>query len=369
MKKSIIVLFLLYSSSFALFTPSYYNKQVQILRKLDINPNYLASSAFLQNIESLEEVHSGALLSSLKEFYYITPIIREKLLKNNMPAEFLYLAIVESGLKIHSVSNKRAVGIWQFMRPTARLFGLKVNSYVDERRDFVKATEAAISYLSRLKGEFGKWYLAIMAYNCGEARLAKAIKDANSDELGILLDPDKKYLPRETRFFIKKILTMAFVASDNSFLLSKDSALLNYSLSSQLSSVVVPGSASLKKLAFLADMNYKEFRKLNPHLISSRTPPGESYHIYLPTAKLARFKNNLKDIKLAKIKIKVPSTYFYTVKKGDSLYKIAKKHKISIALIKENNKIKNNYLSIGQRLIISKGDKYAAKADKKYSTN
>lgn len=352
MKKLFILLCLCFPL-FALYTPSFYNKQVKILRNLDINPNYLANYKFLEHIDSLEDMHSGALIRSLKESYYITPIIREQLLSKKMPPELLYLAVVESGLRSHSVSNVRAVGIWQFMRPTARSLGLKVNAYVDERRDYVKSTTAALDYLSRLKSEFGKWYLAILAYNCGDARLRRAIKQAKSNKLSVLLNPKKKYLPLETRLFIKKILTMAFLANDENFLLSKNKALINYSLSSQLSSVKVPGSASLRQLAKLAKMPYSKFHSLNPHFRYSFTPPVKSYHIYLPKSKLAGFNKAMLNAKIKRVSTRIPYSRIYVVKKGDSLYNIARKYKVKIASIKSFNKLKGSFLRIGQKLIIT----------------
>ncbi|WP_410002937.1 transglycosylase SLT domain-containing protein [Campylobacter volucris] len=355
MKNKIFCLIILfYTHLYALQTsPEHYSQQAQILRNLDIEPSYLSDVIFLEFKESSIDIHSKTLVDTMREFYKITPIIRKILEKENIPQEFLYLAIVESGLKTHSVSKTKAVGVWQFMKPTAQTLGLRIDPYVDERKDLVKSTYAAIAYLRQLKEQFGKWYLAILAYNCGDGKLRQAIKMAKSDDLKVLLDPDKKFLPLETRVFIRKILTMAFLANNNDFLISQDGALLNYALSSEVEKNSVPSSVSLKDLAKLAKMPYKEFKRYNPHFNFDFTPPDKKdYYVYVPLGKSSVFKQNLKEVKLAKVDTTIPYTKIYVVKKGDSIYTIAKKHNISVETIKEYNKIKGNLININQKLVL-----------------
>ncbi|MBX2079376.1 transglycosylase SLT domain-containing protein [Campylobacter peloridis] len=335
------------------FTPEHYTQQAQILRNLDINPSYLSDMVFLEFKESSINIHSRTLVDTMREFYKITPIIRKILEKENIPQEFLYLAIVESGLKTHSISKTKAVGVWQFMKPTAQTLGLRVDPYVDERKDLVKSTYAAIAYLKQLKEQFGKWYLAILAYNCGDGKLRQAIKKAKSDDLKILLDPNEKYLPLETRVFIRKILTMAFLANNNDFLISQDSALLNYALSSEVKKIPIPASVSLKDIAKIAKMPYSEFKRYNPHFNYDFTPPDKKdYYMYIPLSKSVAFEAALANAKLAKVDTTIPYTKIYIVKQGDSLYTIARKHKISVESIKEYNKIKGNLININQKLVL-----------------
>ncbi|MBF7048202.1 transglycosylase SLT domain-containing protein [Campylobacter volucris] len=354
-KNKIFCLIILFCTHlYALQTsPEHYSQQAQILRNLDIEPSYLSDVIFLEFKESSIDMHSKTLVDTMREFYKITPIIRKILEKENIPQEFLYLAIVESGLKTHSVSRTKAVGVWQFMKPTAQTLGLRIDPYVDERKDLIKSTYAAIAYLRQLKEQFGKWYLAILAYNCGDGKLRQAIKMAKSDDLKVLLDPDKKFLPLETRVFIRKILTMAFLANNNDFLISQDSALLNYALSSEVEKILVPASVSLKELAKLAKMPYKEFKRYNSHFNFDFTPPDKKdYYIYVPLGKSSAFKQDLKEVKLAKVDTTIPYTKIYVVKKGDSLYTIARKHNISVETIKEYNKIKGNLININQKLVL-----------------
>ena len=333
-------------------SPEFYERQINILRNLDINPSFISDLIFVQTGEDLKLKHSQTLIDGVSNFSKLTPMIRKILSQQGVPEEILYLAMVESGLKAHSVSNAKAVGVWQFMKETGRNLGLRIDAYVDERKDFVKSTYAASAYLKKLKAEFGKWYLAILAYNCGNGKLAKAIKQAKSDDLSVLIDPDKKYLSLETRNFIRKILVLAFLANDRDFLLGKDASLMNYALSNEFVKVDVPSSVSLKELAKNLKMDLATLKKYNPQFRHNFTPPGNGYYMYIPLNKVAFFDKNFKAEKFAKVDTSIPMTKIYIVKSGDSLYKIARMHNTSVEEIKEFNKISKNFISINQKLII-----------------
>lgn len=340
------------------FTPEYYKNQIEVLRKLDIESNYISDLVFVESKSDIKRVHSKTLSVSSSEFYEFIPAIRKIMKENDLPKEFLYLAIVESGLRTHSTSRTRATGIWQFMERTARSFDLRVDQYVDERRDPFKSTAAAANYLKDLKLEFGKWYLAILAYNCGSGRLRQGIKEAGSDDLAVLLDEEKGYLPRETRSFIKKILTIAFMANNEDFLFDESHALANYALSNEFVKVQVPSSVSLNDLAKIINLSLNELKRYNPHFRYDFTPPDTQYYMYIPLEKRLVFEQNYDPKKLAKVEIKIPKTTIYVVKAGDSLWSIARKHGVSVAQIREYNTIKKNHLSIKQKLVIPLKEEY-----------
>ncbi|EAJ2878962.1 LysM peptidoglycan-binding domain-containing protein [Campylobacter coli] len=353
MKKIILCFILFYNFLFAqTLTPEFYERQTNVLRNLDIEPSFISDLVFIQTQQDLKSKHAPTLIDGIQNFSKVTPMIRKILAQQEVPEEILYLAMVESGLKAHSVSNAKAVGVWQFMQPTARNLGLRIDAYVDERRDPVKSTYAAINYLKTLREEFGKWYLALLAYNCGNGKLRQAIKQAGSDDLRVLIDPNKKYLSLETRNFIRKILTLAFLANDRDFLLEKDGSLVNYALNNDFVKVDTPSSVALRDLAKNLNMDLVTFKKYNPHFKHGFTPPGKGYYMYIPLNKVAFFDKNFKVEKLAKVDTTIPMTKIYIVKSGDSLYKIAKKYNTSIEQIREFNKIAKNHLSINQKLII-----------------
>ncbi len=154
--------------------------------------------------------------------------------------------------------------------------------------------------------------MALLAYNCGNGKLRQAIKQAGSDDLSVLLNPDKKYLSLETRNFIRKILTLAFLANDRDFLLDKDASLMNYALSNEFAKVDVPSSASLKEIAKNLNMDLATFKKYNPQFKHNFTPPGKGYYMYIPLNKVAFFDKNFKAEKLAKVDTTIPMTRTYT---------------------------------------------------------
>ena len=184
-----------------------------------------------------------------------------------IPQEFLFLAMAESGFSSRAYSKKRAVGIWQFMPYTAKDLGLVINDYVDERRDPIKSTQAAIKYLQFLYNATGQWYLAAMAYNCGLGRLKKAIERAGSSELEVLLDEREKYLPGETRQYIRTILSMSLAFSNTQKMQAVDREyLLNRRAFDTLAQVQIKGGTLLASIAAGAGMSLADIKKIQSPL-------------------------------------------------------------------------------------------------------
>lgn len=153
--------------------------------------------------------------------HYYFPIIEKIIEKHNLPQEIKYLSVVESSLNPIIRSKAGAVGLWQFMRSTARMYGLKVGNYYDERRDVTLSTEAALVYLNDLYEKFGDWTLAMAAYNCGPGNVSKAIRRANSNDYWKV----RRYLPRETRRYLPKFVAYSYImtyANDLGFGISED---------------------------------------------------------------------------------------------------------------------------------------------------
>ena len=171
-----------------------YNDDIKVLQTLDIEASFLRDPIFLQLKNSLTTSKRNHYLKMLERGSLYIPTLRKMIHDNNIPQVFLYMAMAESNFNTHALSRAKASGLWQFMPGTAKLYGLKIDRYIDERRDPVRSTEAAIAYLKRLHKLFGKWYLAALAYNSGEGRVLRAIKRAGSDDLHILLDEKKRFL-------------------------------------------------------------------------------------------------------------------------------------------------------------------------------
>lgn len=349
MYKYIIIFVLPLLLSANLTYESNYNKEVALLNAFDIESSFLydpimndmraKNSSFSQNKHFFETMNKA---------YIFIPSIKNTLSQNNIPKEFLYLAMAESNFKTRAYSSKRAAGLWQFMPKTGRSFNLKIDNYVDERRDLIKSTKAAAKYLTALHKRFGKWYLAAIAYNCGGHRLAKAIKKAGCDDLRVLLDPKKKYIPRESRYYIRKIVALALIGNDEKYLLSSEyEHLLNRADAYSISTVKVPPGESLKRVSQLINIPLKELKELNRHLKYDFVPPySKNYDIYIPYVKLSDFKQKYHKTSMKNI------YKLHLVRSGDNLSKIGKKYGVSYKVIKDFNKLRNSRLSLRQKLII-----------------
>lgn len=207
-------------------------------------------------------------------------MIREKLRQRGMPEDLIYLAMMESGFFPRATSSVEASGVWQFMDATARAYGLEVTEWVDERRDPVRATDAALDYLEELHDRFGSWYLAAAGYNAGPNRVAWILQTYANDQAG---DEDLYWeiidrLPLETREYVPRILAATILAREAHHfgLQVEQMEALRYDR------VLVPGGTSLASLARSLDVPARRLRDMNPHLIRGVTPPGGSYLVRVP---------------------------------------------------------------------------------------
>ena len=178
----IVLLFVTVSVSHAtLVSTSFVHNDLTVLEELDISSNYITDYKLQKEFQNRLKYSQKRYTQKLNNAYLFVPQIKKVLRENNIPSAFLYLVMAESNFILDASSNKSAKGLWQFMAPTANHFGLKTNEYIDERMDIVKSTEAAVTYLKKLHGMFDKWYLAAVAYNCGEGRVIEGLTRATID--------------------------------------------------------------------------------------------------------------------------------------------------------------------------------------------
>ena len=207
-------------------------------------------------------------------------MIRSELRSRGMPEDLLYLAMIESGFSANATSQVEASGLWQFMGPTAREYGLEIGDWVDERRDPIRATDAALDYLERLHERFGSWYLAAAAYNAGPNRVARAVREFDERPRGdeeIFWEIVDR-LPSETRNYVPKLLAavlLAKEAEEHGFEVERPSPY-------QFDRVWVPGGTSLDRVARALEIPASRLQDLNPHLVRGVTPPGTSYALRVP---------------------------------------------------------------------------------------
>lgn len=319
-----------------------------ILEQLDIDLEFANTVYFKDISDGIKDGHIKSFDDAIRNGQSFLSMLRTSIVNSGLPDSLFYLAMVESGLSNKVISRTKATGIWQFMAPTARIYGLRVDKYVDERKDPIQSSVAATRYLRSLKREFGKWYLAILAYNCGNTKLKKAIRQAGSDDLAVLLDSEKKYIPYETRNFIIKILRSAFIAQDLGFDIEQGKK-LEAPEGVKLARVSVPGGTNLLHVADSIGLSLKKMKENNVHLNFVFTPPNaKSYHIYIPENKRNIFVKNFIPQKAKN------EFYTYKVKKGDTLFSISKKTGVNYRAIREYNELETNSIKTSQLLIIPK---------------
>lgn len=352
MHKVILALFLLFQSLHAfLNTDNNYDKQLSALKNFDLPNTFLKDSIFISMQEDVEVYKTKHFLRTLESGDRFAPILQKMMQEAGVPPEFLYLAMTESSFDPYSSSPARASGIWQFIPETARRYGLVENAFVDDRRDPVKSTEAAIAYLKRLHDLFGKWYLAALAYNCGEGAVTKAIAKAGTDDISVLLDENQKYLPKESRLYIRKILMMSFISGSTDFMLDNGSEyLLNRANNATFVKVSVQSGTSLKDVAESIGVSVHELKSYNPQLKHTFTSPlGTKAYLYIPQDRQVAFTQNFDQSK-------EPQKYaVYTTQKGDSLQSVAKKYGMSYQTLMELNSLKSAALKPKTELVVPFG--------------
>ncbi|MFW5951063.1 MAG: lytic transglycosylase domain-containing protein [Gemmatimonadota bacterium] len=209
------------------------------------------------------------------------PMIRAELAARDMPQDLLYLAIIESGLDPNAYSKADAAGIWQFIAPTGERYGLEVSEYVDERRDPVKATAAALTYLQELHERFDSWFLASASYNTGENRVGRIMSEVTGSERG----SDANYwaiserLPRETRDYVPLMIAAGHIAKDPG---AHGFPELEFQQPLTFDLVRVPAGTELSAVAEAAGVPVEEVVELNPHLVRQQTPPDRAWDVRVP---------------------------------------------------------------------------------------
>jgi len=214
----------------------------------------------------------------LKRSRHYVPIIREILKDQGMPEDLVYLAMIESGFNPKAYSHAKASGPWQFIYATGGRYGLKVNYWIDERRDPEKSTVAAAKYLRDLFNQFGCWYLAAAGYNAGEKRVERAIEKHNTNDFWELSNYNA--LPRETRAYIPQLIAAAVIAKDPE---KYGFGSITYDAPVRVELVRVPRGTPLSIIAKSASMDLADLRSINPEILKGITPPNmDDYKIKLP---------------------------------------------------------------------------------------
>lgn len=315
----------------------------------------------------------------VSEYYF--PMFEQELIDNDMPVELKYLPIVESALNPRAVSSAGATGIWQFIYATGKRYGLEINSYIDERRDPMKSTKAAVEYLGDLYGIFGDWDLALAGYNCGAGNVQKAIvrSGGKTDFWEIY-----RYLPRETRSYVPAFIAVTYIMNyqeEHNF----------YPASIELplytDTVMVTDTLHLKQVAEVIGLPIDQLRDLNPQYKVDIIPGHiKPYPLRLPMNMISAYLMNEDKIYdyqdslifSDKFVVKKTNTYkqrynsnysykptpcpdydlsgkgeiLYTVKSGDNISFIAEWYDVKVTDLKCWNNLNSSRINVGQKLSI-----------------
>mgnify|MGYP002134393069 FL=1 len=313
-------------------------------------------------------------LMAVSEYYF--PLFEEAFDKQNVPLEIKYLAVVESALNPKAVSRVGATGLWQFMYQTGKQYGLKIDSYVDERSDPLKASEAAAQYMKNMYAIFGDWDLVLASYNSGPGNVAKAIRRSGGQQNYWNI---RKNLPQETQGYVPAFLaTMYIYEYHKEHGIKPERAPIKHFATD---TVMVKRQMSFKQISELIDIPVAQLQILNPSYKLNVVPSyrDQNHYLRLPQDKMAVFTSNEQKIyayvdreanlrekpfqivrpivsqdsvntfqRLAQAKVR-----YYRVKRGDNLSTIAKKYDVAVDDLKKWNNIKGNEVAYGKNLKIN----------------
>lgn len=307
----------------------------------------------------------SAFAKSLERQTRYGPLLRQKLREGGLPEDMIYLALIESWYDPNAYSSAAAVGMWQFMARTARGAGLRVDWWVDERRDPVRSTEAAVRYLKSLREKFGSMYLAAAAYNGGDGRVSRGLTQYADDVDGVDGDDrffalsDTKALRQQTRDYVPKLIAAALVGKEPARYGVPVESLPPFAFDT----VEVPASTPLSAIASASGSTVEALRDLNPHLIRGMTPLNATTWVRVPPAASVDFAERFAALEPdERVAVKRVES-----KKGESMKSVAKKHNLSLRQLSWYNpkvaKLKSGNLRAGQVILVPSRATYLAAAN------
>jgi membrane-bound lytic murein transglycosylase D len=271
-------------------------------------------------------------------------MMRGILAEYGLPGDLFYLALIESGFSPYAYSVARAAGPWQFIKGTARRYGLQVDWWVDERRDFEKATRAAAAYLRDLHGMFDSWPLAAAAYNAGEGKITRAVARYKTEDFSELIR--YRYLKPETKDYVPKMLAALSIAKDPE---RYGFGEVRYEPPLEFDRATVPGATDLSAMGRILDVPLETLRALNPELRRFCTPPSrDEYEMRLPKGSGAVALERMEEIR-SEAKV---TFVRHTVRRNETLASLSERYQTPVAVLKELNGLRGNSLERTPRIII-----------------
>lgn len=301
--------------------------------------NQLYENYFKKYSSKQEQKHLAAIWEQAE---YFVPFIEEKVKEYGLPPEVIYLPFVESNFKPDAVSRSGATGLWQFMTNSIDGYNMKIDEWVDERRDFWKATEAALKKLKYNYSVLKDWNLAIAAYNCGLGKMRRTVKEGGTSDYWKLCQ--KGLLSKETTHYIPKLLAVSDVLKERGRYGIKDKQAKPF----QWARIALSQPVDIRLLAKETGIPRNILDIGNSELKFYVTPPAKTgYLLKIPADKAEKVKS-VTDNK----KTKLTDFHLYTVKAGDTLSHLSHHYGISVSMIQSFNNVNPNNLKIGSKLVI-----------------
>jgi len=287
----------------------------------------------------------------LKRLQYGQPyfsMIQSKLKNRCLPMDLLWIPVVESGFKLNARSNRAAVGMWQLMPATARVFDLQVNSWIDERKDPERSTDAALDALEYLSEKLHSWPLAFAAYNAGEGLIHRAVRKYKTHDYWLLAK--QRALPSQTRHFVTAIMSLQHIYENQQ---KYGIDMIDHTFKNQETTLVpLTSQSDLRDLSRCAGIDIEELKDLNPALNKGWTPPDyPDFRLRIPAASRDRFLEAYL-AKPPKIKDQLVS---HEIKPGETLSHIAETYDSTVQDIMRINELKQTVIYAGNLLIIPMG--------------
>lgn len=306
--------------------PVVYNKQVEMYLKL---------------FQGKQRKQFGRWLARSGRY---KAIMTKELFDAGLPMDLMYLSMIESGYYELAYSRSRAVGLWQFMRGTGRQYNLKINNYVDERRDPIKSTKAAVAYLSDLYKEFGDWHLAVAAYNGGPGKVRSGLRRHKVDNFWDLAS--KKHLRLETKRYVPKLIAALLIAKNPDKYGFHN---IRYESPLAYDTITVGPGMSLDAIALVSNSTKKQIKVLNHELRKGKTPTNIArYEVKIPVSRGGIARKNMSRLH------SIATTGYKThiIRKGETLTQICKRYDVNKTTILKVNNLRSNNLVAGSNLRI-----------------
>ena len=338
--------------SFGLFllsgiaAPSIAQDEPPAAYRIAISPAHAENSGVANFLRTLTGRGRATLQGALARSATYLPAMSQIFREEDLPEDLLNLCVIESEFLPHARSEADTSGLWQFTRATGLRYGLKINSWIDERKDPIKSTRAAATYLKDLHPQFRDWLLVVAAFNAGEGSVRSALNRLSKKSFSLL--SARPFLKPNTQDFVDRFVATTLISRNLESYGFRD---IPHEPELEFEAIVVRRSLSINKIAALADSSHGTVKQLNSSLLQDRTPPHEPFMLRLPGGAAEHFYRGYAALSESFER----SVAMHRVKPGETLWGLARRYGMTVRGLMEINGLESARLKIGQKLIVAPG--------------